>query len=147
MLCGVFFHLGVDGFQSFLDKVPNGNTLDKALGHEDSVNGGAPFNQFGLDFKSAGKTWTKDFCEKDSDGDGYTNGAELGDPCCVWTSAEDDSKLAKEGISHPGIKDEVPTNDALKNPVCQTDAPNGTTQSLYGHLVLCIGLLVLLQSL
>ena len=23
-------------------------------------------------------------CQEDSDGDGLTNGAELGDPCCVW---------------------------------------------------------------
>lgn len=28
--------------------------------------------------------WTKTLCEKDSDGDGLSNGVELGDPCCIW---------------------------------------------------------------
>jgi hypothetical protein len=34
------------------------------------------------DFFKAGKTWTADLCKKDSDGDGFTNGQELGDPDC-----------------------------------------------------------------
>lgn len=28
--------------------------------------------------------WTVDLCQKDSDGDGKTNGEELGDPNCTW---------------------------------------------------------------
>lgn len=35
------------------------------------------------DFKNAGKKWTVDLCKKDSDGDGFTNGQELGDPSCI----------------------------------------------------------------
>ena len=40
---------------------------------------------------------------KDSDGDGYTNGEELGDPCCVWHA--DDmpwAELMAHKATHPG---------------------------------------------
>ena len=35
----------------------------------------------------------------DSDGDGRTNGQELGDPSCVWTEG---AFVEKTGLSHPG---------------------------------------------
>ena len=28
--------------------------------------------------------WTRWLCHRDSDGDGLTNGEELGDPACSW---------------------------------------------------------------
>ena len=40
-----------------------------------------------------------DLCRKDSDGDGRTNGQELGDPGCVWTEG---AFVEKTGLSHPG---------------------------------------------
>ena len=39
------------------------------------------------DFAQQGRAWTLELCEKDSDGDGFTNGEELGAPCCVWHQA------------------------------------------------------------
>jgi hypothetical protein len=36
-------------------------------------------NVFGLDFKSNGHTWNEAIADKDSDGDGFPNGIELGD--------------------------------------------------------------------
>ena len=52
--------------------------------------------------QAAGYEWTKDLCEKDSDGDGETNGHELGDPCCIW---EEGGGLPSRswGLGHPGI--------------------------------------------
>lgn len=41
-------------------------------------------NPFGLDFASFNFEWTLDLCQLDSDGDGRSNGVELGDPDCVW---------------------------------------------------------------
>ena len=47
-----------------------------------------------------GKRWTVGLCEKDSDGDGYTNGEELGDPACIWNEGDEPSQTS--GITHPG---------------------------------------------
>jgi len=37
---------------------------------------------------------------KDSDGDGESNGLELGDPCCIWIEGDQPSR--KWGLGHPG---------------------------------------------
>ena len=42
-------------------------------------------SSFGEDLRASGFKWTTELCDLDSDGDGYTNGEELGDPGCVWT--------------------------------------------------------------
>ena len=39
--------------------------------------------------------WTEALCHMDSDGDGRTNGEELGDPDCVWQPASD-KELAEQ---------------------------------------------------
>ena len=44
--------------------------------------------------------WTVDLCRKDSDGDGKTNGEELGDPNCIWVRGATPQIL--DGLSHPG---------------------------------------------
>lgn len=78
------------GRQKYLALLPNGALAGDAttglscehFGHND-CKAGAPRNQFGLDFDAAGRSWTDELCAKDSDGDGVTNGEEMGDPCCV----------------------------------------------------------------
>lgn len=62
---------------------------------------GAPRNPFGLAFEREGLQWTRQLCEEDSDGDGQTNGQELGDPCCIW-SIGNDNVLRMSDLSHPG---------------------------------------------
>ena len=97
-------------FNFFRDRIPNGhnvqhpckpNTVWNGVGHL-SQQGGGPRNAFGLDFFEAGKTWTRDLCMKDSDGDGQTNGQELGDPQCAWTQGGTPSRTT--AITHPGFK-------------------------------------------
>lgn len=39
-------------------------------------------------------------CTADSDGDGRTNGEELGDPSCVWSVGQEPSRTVN--ITHPG---------------------------------------------
>ncbi|CAK4893468.1 unnamed protein product [Aphanomyces euteiches] len=89
------------GFSGFKKLLPNGNRIPnvKAAGHVNAARGGGPINQFGRNFKAAGKAWTIEFCQMDSDGDGATNGEELGDPCCVWAQA---SEPARAAVSNPG---------------------------------------------
>jgi len=57
-------------------------------------------NAFGLDFAKAGRRWTEGLCRADSDGDGLSNGEELGDPDCLWSVGMKPSRLTD--ISHPG---------------------------------------------
>ena len=49
---------------------------------------------------SCAPQWTVSLCTKDGDGDGQTNGFELGDPCCVW--AEGNAPANTTLISNPG---------------------------------------------
>jgi hypothetical protein len=72
----------------------------QALGHERE--GGGANTDFGGDFVVAMFKWTKDFCMKDSDGDGQTNGQELGDPCCEFEFRVNEKVRWTEGVSHPG---------------------------------------------
>ena len=48
------------------------------------------------------QTWTRELCMMDSDGDGRTNGEELGDPRCVWTPRGGAPTNTASG--HPGKK-------------------------------------------
>jgi len=45
-------------------------------------------SKFGMDAEDVQYDWSR-LCRLDSDKDGWTNGEELGDPCCIW---------------HPGVK-------------------------------------------
>ncbi|KAH9503094.1 hypothetical protein Btru_069949 [Bulinus truncatus] len=81
------------GYKSYKARIPNGgavphpcksSTLWEGVGHFLDI-GTGPRNPFGLDFAAEGLTWTTNLCRKDSDGDGRTNGQELGDPNCTWT--------------------------------------------------------------
>lgn len=90
--------------------LPNGNDvfhagrLVAALGHADT-RGHGPLNVFGRDFAAAGLKWTRDLCEMDSDGDGLTNGVELGDPLCMWSRGEMGAGrvAAESGLFHFGL--------------------------------------------
>ncbi|CAH0484671.1 unnamed protein product [Peronospora farinosa] len=90
------------GYKMFQRKLPNGANVPgfDAIGHVQV--GGGPINDFGLDFKEAEFMWTTTFCEKDSDGDGQTNGQELGDPCCEFVQRKNEKVRWTEGVSHPG---------------------------------------------
>uniref|UniRef100_K3X0X0 Temptin Cys/Cys disulfide domain-containing protein n=1 Tax=Globisporangium ultimum (strain ATCC 200006 / CBS 805.95 / DAOM BR144) TaxID=431595 RepID=K3X0X0_GLOUD len=88
----------------FVARLPNGASVPgvEALGHVNPEGDGAR-NQFGKDFDKAGRKWTKALCAMDSDGDGQTNGQELGDPCCEWSTTGTASVRWTEGVSHPGL--------------------------------------------
>ena len=46
--------------------------------------------------------WNATLCGLDSDGDGLTNGQELGDPDCVWTKGQAPNRTT--GVTHPGME-------------------------------------------
>ncbi|KAK7088602.1 MOXD1 homolog 1-like [Littorina saxatilis] len=107
------------GYRMFADRIPNGqqvphpckpNVLWHGVGHF-NVDGGGFRNPFGMDFDRAGRQWTEALCRNDSDGDGRTNGQELGDPDCVWKVGQ--IPHSTHSLSHPGIC------DPMDSPRCQ----------------------------
>ena len=78
-----------------------GHTAPNPASHPTYILGGFPRSSFGYDFAAAGHRWTSGLCWQDSDGDGLTNGQELGDPHCVWRVG--DKPLRSHNISHPGM--------------------------------------------
>lgn len=79
-------------------------------------------NAFGQDFELQGLRWTKDLCEADSDGDGFTNGEELGDPCCVWHEGAIMPLWMTEDeweVTHPGFPSSSPSGPINKTEVCK----------------------------
>ena len=99
----------------------------KQIGHVGCVAGFRYVNHFGRDFAAAGYNWTKAFCEMDSDDDGVSNGAELGDPCCDFASGG--SPARSTDLSYPGEFSSIPLNP--KNHVCNraTAAVNSIPQA------------------
>lgn len=101
----------------YMAEIPNGRSVPRAddpevpcgaIGHT-GCSGGTPRNPFGLAFAEAGYRWTLELCRADSDGDGVSNGEELGDPCCAWTKGNDgELKITDMAqLSHPGESSSV----------------------------------------
>ena len=111
LLLLILFVVVVAG-QNALPKVPN---VDKVYvnGHK-WVNPVKPTwrgtggvrNDFGLAYDFAGEQWTYELCQEDTDGDGFTNGEELGDPDCVWVEGATPDRT--DDISNPGLWSSVP---------------------------------------
>jgi len=106
-LTALLLAAGAEGWEMFKDQIPNGHNVKDCdqnliggIGHI-RTGGGGNRNDFGLDFAEAGFEWTPELCSKDSDGDGLTNGQELGDPECTWSVGQ--SPQFDRGITHPGI--------------------------------------------
>ena len=126
----------VSALPSFGDRIPNGERVPcppdmdqnecvrgfcRGLGHTscgghiistDPLVGSPPvqLSSFGEDLRASGFKWTTDLCKLDSDGDGYTNGEELGDPCCVWTHGYrfgEAPYTTAHTPSHPGNPNDV----------------------------------------
>ena len=67
-------------------------------------------NPFGVAFLGAAEAWTAALCNADTDGDGFTNGEELGDPNCQWTASGKALPNRTLDISHPGLWSSVPSS-------------------------------------
>ncbi|XP_052721511.1 temptin-like [Crassostrea angulata] len=96
----------------YRDLMPNGYSVPnpcgadtwQAVGHYDPYHHTIAKNQFGKDFAAAAHIWTETLCKTDSDGDGKTNGEELGDPACIWNVGD---RPAGSASGHPGICEPV----------------------------------------
>jgi len=124
-------------FSSFKANIPNGENVvrggsaHKGVGHN-ARSGGGSLNPFGMAFSMQGKSWTKALCEMDSDGDGQTNGFELGDPDCIWSEGQTPARTTE--ISHPGFSDSIsnaptPTSAPTSSDAASTSDAQNTTNA------------------
>jgi hypothetical protein len=120
----------VFSYERFVALLPNGNGVSgvQALGHV-KVGGDGALNAFGEDFE---QSWTKELCEADSDGDGQTNGQELGDPCCVWDAKTASTPRWTTGVSHPGDATSKSDEALLTAVKCSNATASSTSSSASG---------------
>jgi len=110
----------VSGYPEFRQKIPNGENVPNPCVQNETwagvghliPEGTGPRNPFGLDFFANNMVWTKALCQKDSDGDGSSNGLELGDPNCTWTIGDVVSRTT--GLSHPGICEPITSHSCME---------------------------------
>jgi hypothetical protein len=87
--------LVANGFPHLAAELPNGADTrlndPNPLGHiwpDGMTRNGALLDIFGRSYdywrKRTGRAWSREVCQADADGDGLTNGEEMGDPCCLW---------------------------------------------------------------
>ena len=90
-----------------LSQMPNATPVGAGCNLCHTTGGGTPRNDFGLAVEALvtpnGQEifWGPELAALDSDGDGVSNGVELGDPDGVWVVGEADPSDAAN-ISHPG---------------------------------------------
>ena len=117
----------VAAYRQDLAKLPNGNSYGLTLGHPGG-NTKVP-TKIASTFYQAGQTWNKAFCMADADGDGQSNGFEMGDPCCKWMVGQtpqftkglsDPNSAASTSINKPCIMAHsvMAANQKLQCPVC-----------------------------
>jgi hypothetical protein len=68
---------------AYVARNPNGAVFGAALGHQDPSHPGSR-NVYGAAFAAQQYMYA---CAGDADSDGVSDGFELGDECCLWTSA------------------------------------------------------------
>lgn len=140
------------GYGSYVHYYPNGEDLEiggkeyEALGHKSPDDGDELVN-FGMDYASTrdsnvwqsecGRCNGRSLCEFDSDGDGLSNGFELGDPCCQWTRANKGAGVEHfrtSDLSDPSRAGSTPSSTAV--PTCSAMGPviplrgGGTTRRM-----------------
>lgn len=100
-----------------VDEIPNGTKFDCRNCHNDDEGAtNTPFladvrsSLIGMPIQEAHVTWGPALCNVDSDGDGWSNAIELGDPDCVWTPG---AQPAKPPSGNPGDPKKHPS------PVCK----------------------------
>ena len=98
-------------------KIPNGRANGQATGH---AGGPAAFR---VAFVAAGEQWTETLCKADQDGDGQSNGLELGDPCCTWTPGT--TPAFTDDISIPGLANSMTSRVMPECPIA-TEAASGS---------------------
>lgn len=118
---------------SFPNRIPNGNVNSCDTCHVGGDFSAPPANPgFRKDFHDAGQRWTVALAMLDSDGDGFTNGEELGDPSGTWSGgpAGDPANVSNPADANDTPPIVVPTATPMPptpTPVPATPTPEPAT--------------------
>ena len=113
LVVGVSFDAEARGQR--IGQIPNGGSLGCAGCHTDP-NGGGPRNSFGEMIEDGfltssdwqgGVIWGPELAALDADGDGATNGEELGDPEGAWSTGDPDPGAAA-AVTNPWDAESFP---------------------------------------
>lgn len=130
-----------DAYPRFVARIPNADAIAgvQSIGHRNAAGGGA-LNVFGEAFRAQNSQWTLALCHADSDGDGATNGEELGDPCCKWSASGSSTQLVRTGshVSHPGVANTW-TSQQLQTLACHEGALNSDATGAEGTTAVASG--------
>jgi len=80
VIAGLFVSNRLKSTDSYMLSLPVYKHFKCTICHESpQPTSGADLNSFGMDYKKNGYIWDRTLADKDSDGDGFANGIELGD--------------------------------------------------------------------
>jgi predicted ferric reductase len=151
--------------EDYEDMVPN-NALLTYRGREWEGSGhttdeGPEVGLFGGDFATTegadpwlsicGRCGALTLCEFDSDGDGQSNGLEMGDPCCQWRVGDPATGVPSGLISHPGFADATtsatqPAADACPPRIVVGTQPSASKRATSVVAVAAVWLVVVVLS-
>jgi MYXO-CTERM domain-containing protein len=117
-------------FPSYESSIPNGFTNGCLNCHHSSFGGDAR-NSFGLAVEATGSPQWSSLCGADSDGDGQTNGQELGDPNCIWTRNKTPARQHDIGL--PGDANSTATDPTGVDPVAGEGEGEGEGETPTGE--------------
>ncbi|MDP6943113.1 MAG: hypothetical protein QF464_03095 [Myxococcota bacterium] len=127
-LLTLLFSTSVVAKPTFVVYVPNGSTNGCVTCHVDSATP-VTWNEFGDDLKASMVDDLPDWaavCDLDSDGDGASNGLELGDPDCDWVFGDSDPP---GDVFNPGDETSTPAIETPEDAGGNTDTTDaGSTE-------------------
>lgn len=122
-------------------ELPNGIVHDCTTCHVSQTNSAR--NAFGKIIQTSYLTiaganghvkWSKALAQLDSDGDGFTNGQELGDPNGTWVAGQPDP-VSTSTISNPGDKNSKPVISSVVDFLSNNDNPDLNLINIYPNPV------------
>lgn len=114
----------------------NFQSAARSLSEHDGASAQAHGRALGAADLSGVARWTPATCAADSDGDKFSNGDELGDPCCEWSYG--DKPFRSIGLSNPGVKRSLPRAPSCRYAGAPAVGAGATASAVSGGIALSV---------